>query len=661
MECGDLAFASDMADWRAVSFATRYVSVLDQPQRLTTLDGQPLPEDLRGHVVQRLSKDAAPLAQSQRQQLRRQHDLRDLAVLNAPDTGEPALDAATGQPLIVALNGKTSEAAGVETMVGWRAPVGLQIAYGGSAADVLDALQAAFPEVNVLRLDFNASTARSPAAANWAAFARAAAERGYRLIVQNSDGELAGGFVRDAPGAHIMARDRLGPIDALQQPDGQWKINQVLRDWQVMLDWFARPDNALILQAVAGWELINEPMAYGNGPEPGKIYSRHIADLIGALDWRGKRILVGGLGASAQFADLDHDLIRQAAGPALIWSVHLYPTWVVPGYPDLSGTAFRDQLCKRIGSLREPGDDILITETQLYTQTGSLWPASDEKRAVSSFNMARELPWLAEQGIGLTWWPPTGRKSELLTWNGQRSGYSVALDSAAFAHWGWSRSADPTEKGEAWATPGADVVTVQPGGDPRQDRMTDDLANAHGLIFGMAGNDSLQGHDGTDMLYGGDDDDTLIGGGGDDWLFGDRGNDVLEGGDGHDVLIDHEGQNRLSGGAGDDHLEGSGVLDAGQGADRLIAIGQGPFTLTGGPGADLFVPTGAGEITITDFAPAEDRLDWSLLGRQFRCDLDVQQDGQDTVMSWRELRIRLAGVAYDPQKDCLVQRGRRAK
>ena len=73
------------------------------------------------------------------------------------------------------------------------------------------------------------------------------------------------------------------------------------------------------------------------------------------------------------------------------------------------------------------------------------------------------------------------------------------------------------------------------------------------------------------------------------------------------------------------------------------------------------MPTAAGEVTITDFAPAEDRLDWSLLGRQFRCDLDVQQDGQDTVLSWRELRIRLAGVAYDPKEDCLAQRGRRAK
>lgn len=48
--------------------------------------------------------------------------------------------------------------------------------------------------------------------------------------------------------------------------------------------------------------------------------------------------------------------------------------------------------------------------------------------------MARELPWLSEQGIGFTWWPQTGRKSALLEWNGKRGGYSVSVESAAFAH-----------------------------------------------------------------------------------------------------------------------------------------------------------------------------------------------------------------------------------
>ena len=124
--------------------------------------------------------------------------------------------------------------------------------------------------------------------------------------------------------------------------------------------------------------------------------------------------------------------------------------------------------------------------------------------------------------------------------------------------------------------------------------MTDGVGNAHGLIFGMEGNDSLQGHDGTDMLYGGADDDLVAGGGGDDWLFGDRGNDVLDGGEGNDVLA--------GGGDGD-------VLTGGVGLDQLI----------GGDGADVFVFLGVGDAsggadTISDFVHGADRIDLSALG-----------------------------------------------
>ena len=79
---------------------------------------------------------------------------------------------------------------------------------------------------------------------------------------------------------------------------------------------------------------------------------------------------------------------------------------------------------------------------------------------------------------------------------------------------------------------------------------------------------------------------------------------------------------------------------------------------TGGAGPDLFMPPPEGEVTITDFSPAEDRIDWSLLGLGFRCDLGVVRQGQDTMVSWRNLRVRLVGADFDPGKGCTRPKGR---
>ncbi|MTH79028.1 calcium-binding protein [Paracoccus aestuariivivens] len=650
MVCSDLAFASEMAGWNTVSFATEYASVVNDPDQITTLDGHRLPSTTRGFVVQKLSNRADSLSEADRSNLPNRQRAKELAVVSDPLTGNLARDA-SGRLLMIELPDKSTPRAGLNKMVSWRSGAGLSIAHGGTTTDILDALSGSFPEVNVLRLDFNAATARSPEAArSWADFARAAAARGYRLIVQNSDGELAGGFVSGQnPKLRILPASELGPADALEQPDGSWKINRVREDWRIMLDWFRLPENTAILDAIAGWELINEPIAYGKGPRAGKIYSQHIADLIGSLDWQGKRLLVGGLGASAQFGDLDQALIRQAAGDALIWSVHMYPQWVAAAFPDSQRRIFDKQICARIGMLREPGDDILITESQLYTASGSLSPSGKTKRSLSSFNMARVLPWFADQGIGWTWWPPTGRGSDLLQWQGARDGYSVELESAAFAHWGWSRKLDQTPSAEAWGTDGNDALAVSPSASPDQDRLTNNVGNPHGLVFGMQGNDSIAGHAGPDLLYGGPDNDSIQGQDGDDWLFGDRGDDSLDGGAGNDVLIDPEGRNSISGGAGNDHLEGMGSLDGGVGADTLIAAVGGATTLSGGAGPDRFLPNTSGEVTITDFAQGEDRFDWSMMGRTFRCKLDVRIEGNDAILGWLDLSVRLTGVETPDQ------------
>ena len=656
MDCTDLEFHSQLDGWNVVSFATDYVTVVEDPASVRLLgEGQRLDPGLRGHILRELTAGTPDVTEADRAGLPRARGRQALAVFSDPITGEPARDA-SGKLLVMQVAKKGAAMPGLKSLVGWRANTGLRIAHRGSAAQVLDALSGAFPEVNVLRLDFNAAVARSPGAAEaWADFAGAAADRGYKLVVQYSDGELAGGFVRNGSAKqHMIASDRLGPADALARPDGQWKINEVREDWEEILKWFRQPEHASILDAVAGWELVNEPMAYGRDAAAGALYSRHMADLITGLDWGDKRILVGGLGASAQFARLDHDLIRDAAGDRLVWSVHMYPGWVTAPFPDSGGTVFRKQVCDRIGTLAGEGDDILVSESQLHTAEGSLDPTASGKRAVASYNMARMLPWFADQGIGWTWWPPTGRKSDLLQWQGSTKEYAVELESAAFAHWGWSRG----ERGSlaGGGSSGDDQLAVDPSGPSDAGHVTSGVSNPHGLIYGMEGADRITGHDRTDLLYGGPGADTIEGGDGDDWLFGDQGADALSGGAGRDVLIDPEGDNTLSGGAGDDHLEGQGALDGGPGDDLLIAAPSGVTTMTGGKGADRFLPDVAGEVTITDFTPGEDVLDLAILGAQ-RCKPEWASEADGLVMTLGDLRLRILGVST-LEEDDIINRGR---
>jgi len=653
MDCTDPEFHSRLDGWNVVSFATDYVTVVEDPASIELPGQGRLDPALRGHILRELTADALDVTEADRADLPRSRGKQKLAVFDDPITGEPARDA-SGRLLVMRVAEKGAAVPGLKSMVGWRANSGFRIAHHGSAAQVLDALSGAFPEVNVLRLDFNAAVVSSPTAAEaWAGFADAAAERGYKLIVQYSDGELSGGFVRGGPTKqHMIGRDRLGPPDALAEPDGQWKINEVREDWQEMLGWFRLPEHASILDAVAGWELVNEPMAYGRNAAAGALYSRHMADLITSLDWGDKRILVGGLGASAQFARLDHDLIRNAAGDRLVWSVHMYPGWVAAPFPDSSGTVFRKQICDRIGTLTREGDDIVVTESQLHTAEGSLDPAASGKRSVVSYNMARMLPWFADQGIGWTWWPPTGRKSDLLQWQGRNKAYAVELESAAFAHWGWARGERDRPAGGGWGSSADDRLAVDPSGTPDAGHVITGVSNPHGLIFGMEGADRITGHDRTDLLYGGPGADTIEGGDGSDWLFGDQDADALAGGAGRDVLIDPEGENTLSGGEGDDHLEGQGVLDGGPGDDVLIAA-PAVATLTGGRGADRFLPDVAGEVTITDFTPGEDVLDLAIPGARPRCRPELASDSDGLLITIGDLRLRLAGISALEEADIL--------
>jgi len=120
------------------------------------------------------------------------------------------------------------------------------------------------------------------------------------------------------------------------------------------------------------------------------------------------------------------------------------------------------------------------------------------------------------------------------------------------------------------------------------------------------------------MLYGLGGNDTLNGEGGNDWMLGGDGNDTINGGSGRDRMFGQDGDDRLHGGAAEDRMEG-------------------------GAGADVFVYTALSDRgdTITDFDAAEDSFDLSVMmtamgyaGADAVADgyLSVSQSGADTLV-----------------------------
>jgi len=97
------------------------------------------------------------------------------------------------------------------------------------------------------------------------------------------------------------------------------------------------------------------------------------------------------------------------------------------------------------------------------------------------------------------------------------------------------------------------------------------------------------------FLFGLEGDDSLQGSTADDWIFGDEGNDEITGADGNDKLFGGSGKDVLQGGFGGDFLYG------GPGNDEVYS-GPGDDVLIGGKGSDYF-DCGDGYDTIIDFEP----------------------------------------------------------
>ncbi|WP_439369989.1 VCBS domain-containing protein [Bradyrhizobium sp. DASA03120] len=89
-----------------------------------------------------------------------------------------------------------------------------------------------------------------------------------------------------------------------------------------------------------------------------------------------------------------------------------------------------------------------------------------------------------------------------------------------------------------YGTPAGDCITVC-GDTPR-------------IVYGGAGNDTVNGAGVNDTIFGGSGNDTIKGNNGDDVIYGGSGRDNIDGGCGNDAITGGIGPDRLTGGNGDD-------------------------------------------------------------------------------------------------------------
>lgn len=189
-----------------------------------------------------------------------------------------------------------------------------------------------------------------------------------------------------------------------------------------------------------------------------------------------------------------------------------------------------------------------------------------------------------------------------------------------------------TQAPDIVGTNGNDILV----GDGRANRIFG--LNGNDLLQGLAGNDLLDGGAGNDRLEGGAGNDTLLGGAGNDTLDGGAGNDAMTGGAGNDIyLVDSTGDvviEDVNGGT-DTVQTALAAYVLGANVEHLTFTGSGNFT---GTGNDLTntITGGAGNDTL-DGGAGIDRLvggagdDTYLMGTETDVIVEAAGGGNDTV------------------------------
>lgn len=112
------------------------------------------------------------------------------------------------------------------------------------------------------------------------------------------------------------------------------------------------------------------------------------------------------------------------------------------------------------------------------------------------------------------------------------------------------------------------------------------------LMFGLAGDDTLDAAGGNDVILAGAGNDIVLAGDGNDTADGGSGNDAVDGGAGNDLLLGGAGLDTVAGGADNDTLiggAGADVLDGGDGNDTATYLTSGAAVKV-----DLSAGTGLG-------------------------------------------------------------------
>ncbi len=462
----------------------------------------------------------------------------------------------------------------------------------GNPEQFVDRMLDAIPGLNALRVPFNINSFNPDGslAPEFERFLIAAASRGLQLIPV-----LADGGAQQFDGTTQQIQEALvGPV-----------FDDMVNAWQKMKSWME--DHPSVEAAVYGWELVNEPASYdraiNRAPAADRadvqqdmvaLYIQHMAELARIVSADSDaRILVSAWGYGGDTSTLANtmvggvtaiDALRSTIGPELVWSLHFYPGWM--GTDTVTSPEALQDVWRNFISPLGP-DDILMTEIN-----ANGWATFNPFQAdqINTWT-ALSLSWLAEQGIGIGWFPAVQTGSSGLAFI-ERDGGIRYLNQASLATAldGFSSGENPSDRA---GNERVDVILTEARlrnqiGDADYARNRIDVAEHAGVAFGYAGDDTLFGSDfANNFLYGGFGDDILLGNRFDDFLFGQEGNDFIVSGAGVDNLF---------GGAGCDTIIGDSINN----------------TAYGGADADLFVLRSSSRMVVSDYSQVEGDS-WSVL------------------------------------------------